>query len=139
MIEDYFLQLETLIRTAGIVQTSRITYDKRSTYIGYVRGEIYFLDASCLHLREYVNTERGSERYVLAYHYQRPDGSLIFRYDNTRHYRGLPTFPHHKHLADDVNVISSPSPDLQVVLDEIRQIVVMALDDTATNELNPKP
>jgi hypothetical protein len=136
LIEDYFLQLETLIRTTGIVQSSRVTYDKRSTYVGYVRGEIYFLDASCLHLREYVNTERGAERYVYAYHYQRPDGSLIFRYDNTRHYRALPTFPHHKHLADDMDVVPAPAPDLPAVVDEIRQIVVMAFRDTATNQPN---
>jgi hypothetical protein len=139
LLEDYFLQLETLIRTTGIVQSSQVTYDKRSTYIGHVRGEIYFLDASYLHLREYVNTERGTERYVYAYHYQRPGGGLIFRCDNTHHYRTLPTFPHHKHLADDSDVISESPPDLSAVLDEIRQIVVMALGDTATNELNSKP
>lgn len=138
MIEDYFLQVETLLRAAGIVQSSRITYDKRSTYVGYVRGEIYFLDASCLHLREYVSTERGIDRYVYAYNCQHPDGRLIFRYDNTRHYRALSTFPHHKHLANDADVVPASAPDLTAVLDEIRQIIAFTLGDTAANEPNPK-
>ncbi len=130
MIDDYFQDLESLIRAAEIVQSSRITYDKRGTYIGFVRGEIYFLDASCLHLREYVNTERGIERYVYAYHYQGPDSGLIFRYDNTHHYRAHPTFPHHKHLADDSDVVPASPPDLSVILAEIRQIIAAALAET---------
>lgn len=62
MIEDYFRQVETLIATASIVHSSSITYDKRSTSIGFIRGDIYFLDGSLLHVREFVNVERGIER-----------------------------------------------------------------------------
>ena len=54
MIEDYFRQIATLVATAGIVHSSSITYDKRSTSIGFIRGEISFLDGSQLHLREFV-------------------------------------------------------------------------------------
>src|SRR5215475_3294360 len=36
----------------GSVRFFTITYDKRSTYIGFIRGSIYFLDGSLLHLRE---------------------------------------------------------------------------------------
>jgi hypothetical protein len=129
LIEDYFLQLNMLIRTAGVVHSSRLTYDKRSPYVGYVRGEIYFLDASCLHVREYVNTERGIERYEYAYSYQQPDGSLIFRYDNTRHYRALSTFPHHKQLTADSNVVAASPPDQSVILGETRPSVAAALGE----------
>ena len=72
MIEDYFRRVETLIATAGIVHSSSLTYDKRSTYIGFIRGEIYFLDGSLLHLREFVNVEYGIERYMYAHHYRFP-------------------------------------------------------------------
>jgi hypothetical protein len=44
LIEDYFRQVETLIATAGFVHSSSLTYDKRSTYIGLIRGDISFLD-----------------------------------------------------------------------------------------------
>ena len=31
-----------------MVQSSSMTYDKRGTHEGYIRGEIYFVDASVL-------------------------------------------------------------------------------------------
>jgi hypothetical protein len=71
LIEDYFRRIATLIATAGIIHSSSITYDKRSTSIGFIRGEISFLDGSQLHLREFVNVEHGIERYMYAYHCQR--------------------------------------------------------------------
>jgi len=123
LIEDYFRQVETLIANAGIIHSSSITYDKRSTHVGLTRGDIYFLDGSLLHLREFVNVEHGIERYMYAYHYQRPDGTLAFRYDNTPHFPALPTFPHHKHEASEANVVAASPPDLQAVLTEIQGLI----------------
>ncbi|MBI3797690.1 MAG: hypothetical protein HY268_12085 [Deltaproteobacteria bacterium] len=123
MIEDYFRQVETLIAAAGIVHSSSLTYDKRSTSIGFIRGEIYFLDSSLLHLREFVNVEHGIERYMYAYHYQRPDGTLVFRYDNSPHFPTLSTFPHHKHEASETNVVAASPLDLQAILAEIQGLI----------------
>ena len=123
MIEDYFRQIATLIATAGIIHSSSITYDKRSTSIGFIRGDISFLDGSQLHLREFVNVEHGTERYMYAYHYQRPDGTLVFRYDNTPHFPALATFPHHKHEASEANVVAASPPDLQAILTEIQSLM----------------
>lgn len=44
MIEDYFRQVAALIAGVSIVHSSSITYDKRSSYIGLIRGDIYFFD-----------------------------------------------------------------------------------------------
>jgi hypothetical protein len=126
LIEDYFRQIATLIATAGIIHSSSITYDRRSTSIGFIRGEISFLDGSQLHLREFVNVERGTERYMYAYHYQRPNGTLVFRYDNAPHFPALSTFPHHKHEASEANVVAASPSDLQVVLTEIQSLIVVA-------------
>ncbi len=124
MIEDYFRQVAALIAGASIVHSSSITYDKRSSYIGLIRGDVYFFDGSRLHIREFVNVQQGVDRYMYAYHYQRSDGSLIFRYDNTPHFPSLATFPDHKHEGDEWNVVSATAPDLQGVIIEIRGIVV---------------
>jgi len=126
LIEDYFRQVATLITNAGIIHSSSITYDKRSTYVGFIRGDIYFLDGSLLHLREFVNVQHGIERYMYAYHYQRPDGTLVFRYDNTPHFPALPTFPHHKHEGSESNVVSASPPDLQAILTEIQDLIAAA-------------
>ena len=50
------------------------------------------------------------------YHYQRADGTQVFRYDNSPHYPELPGFPEHKHEGD--RVLSAPAPDLSQVLRE---------------------
>ena len=123
MIEDYFRQIETLVVGASIVRFFNITYDKRSAYIGFIRGSIYFLDGSLLHLREFVDVEHGIERYMYAYHYQRLDGVLVFRYDNAPHFPNLPTFPQHKHEGSESHVVSAGLIDLEAVLAEIRGLM----------------
>jgi hypothetical protein len=123
LIEDYFRQVEALLSAAHIIHSTSITYDKRSASIGFIRGILYFLDESQLHLREFVNVEHGVERYMYVYHYQRSDGVLVFRYDNTPHFPILPTFPHHKHEHSDTNVIAASPPDLQAVLNEIHSLI----------------
>ena len=50
------------------------------------------------------------------YHYQRADGTQVFRYDNAPHYPDLAGFPAHKHEGDQV--LSAPAPDLSQVLRE---------------------
>ena len=37
LIEDYFQRIEALITSAGIVRFFNITYDKRSTSIGFIQ------------------------------------------------------------------------------------------------------
>lgn len=123
MIEDYFHQIDILITASRIVHSSSITHDKRSTHIGFIRGDIYFLDSSHLHFREFVNVEHGVDRYMYVYHYQRPDDTFIFRYDNAPHFPDLSNFPHHKHESDESNVVPATPPDLQTVLAEIRELV----------------
>lgn len=125
MIEDYFRQVAALISNVKIIHSSRITYDKRSSYIGFLRGDIYFFDGSLLHIREFVNIENGVERYIYAYHYQDSNGALIFRYDNTPHFPTLSTFPHHKHETSEANVVPASQPDLQAALTEIQNLLTL--------------
>jgi hypothetical protein len=52
-----------------------------------------------------------------AYHYQRVNGRLVFRYDNAPHHRELPGFPEHKH--EENQIVTAGAPDLNQVLREI--------------------
>lgn len=126
MIDEYFRHFETLIATTEIVHSSTVTYDKRSSTVGFIRGNIYFLDGSCLHVREFVNVQHGIDRFMYVFQYQNPTGALMFRYDNTPHFPGLPTFPHHKHDGSEVNVVATHSPRLETVLAEIRRFLTEA-------------
>lgn len=56
-----------------------------------------------------------------AYHYQRADATLIFRYDNAPHHPQVETYPHHKHIGADV--VGCAPPDISEVLREIDAIL----------------
>ncbi len=86
MIEDYFRGLLAQVEASPVIRSHQIVFDKRGPDTGYVRGDIYFIDESRLHLRESINTELGVERFSYTYHYQRADGTLVFRYDDSPHY-----------------------------------------------------
>lgn len=124
-IEAYFQQFRRLIDNCSILHSSNITYDKRGTHEGFIRGIFYFVDDSVLHLREFVDVETEIDRLMYVYHYMDAANSLIFRYDNTGHHKklNLSTYPHHKHIGSDGSVIAANAPSLAEVLSEIEGIV----------------
>jgi hypothetical protein len=93
-IEAYFQQFRDLVDVCPVGQSSSITYDKRSTHEEFIRGEIYFVDGSVLHLREFVDVETTVERLLYVYQYMDARQQLQFRYDNqvAEHNRELATF-----------------------------------------------
>ena len=127
LIDDYFQVIHETIETCPAVHSSDVTYDKRTSYQGFIKGVILILDNSTLHFREFVDVETDVELYMYAYHYQRGN-QFIFRYDNTEHHRRLKlaTFPHHKHDRDEANVIVASAPTLAAVLAEIETLLDMS-------------
>jgi hypothetical protein len=109
-VEAYFRQVHVAIETCPVAQAFDVAYDKRSTHEGFIRGEVYFVDGSMLHLREFVDVEITLDRLTYVYQYMAPSQRLIFRYDNTGHHRkrNLSTYPHHKH--DAARIMWSPPP-----------------------------
>ena len=124
-IEAYFQRLREIIDSCSIVRSFNVTYDKRGSHEGFIRGEVYFVDGSILHLREFVDVEIGVDRLTYVYQYMDPAKKLVFRYDNTGHHKklSLPTYPHHKHEGSTHNVVASSAPDLAIVLSEIETLV----------------
>lgn len=102
-----------------------MTYDKRARHEGFIRGEIYFVDGSILHLREYVDVEDEIDRFTYVYQYMDAQQALVFRYDNTGHHKklNLPTYPNHKHVGREDVVVASSAPSLADVLNEITMMV----------------
>jgi Family of unknown function (DUF6516) len=125
-IEEYFQDVETLIQNCSIVRSFDLIPDKRDTYEGFLRIEITFIDQSTLFVREFVSVETSIERDMYSYQYMDSTNNLIFPYDNTPHHQklNLPTFPHHKHVDSQENVISSRAPFLAEVLQEIIAILI---------------
>jgi hypothetical protein len=52
------------------------------------------------------------------YHLRNKFDEMIFRYDNAPHHANITTFPHHKHLKNDIT--ESEEPDILLILAEIK-------------------
>lgn len=118
-------QFQDTVDSSPIVRSARVTYDKRSSYEGYIRGELDFVDESRLHVREFVSVEESIDRLTYAYQYMNAAQELIFRYDNTGHHRklDLATYPHHKHDGSESHVVESSGPKLEQTLQEIERLI----------------
>ena len=57
--------------------------------------------------------------HAYSFHYMTAQGVAIFRYDNSVHHPGLPTFPHHKHTGADEQVSAHPQPSVRAIRAEI--------------------
>ena len=121
--ERYYQSILDQIAASPFVQSQELTHDSRGDFVLFIRGNIHFADGSRLHLRELTDTETIVQRIAYVYHYQRADGALVFRYDNTAHYPGLPNAPHHKHDGGEENVVSAQAPDLAAVIREIEDLL----------------
>ncbi|MCE7919243.1 MAG: hypothetical protein DYG85_06955 [Chloroflexi bacterium CFX1] len=123
MIERYFQSTLDLLASQPFVHSSDVNLEKRGDLVGFIRGRVEFQDGSTLlFFRELVDLRLPVQRLMYAYHYQKEDGTLIFRYDNTEHHSSIATFPHHKHSGID-DVISSDAPTLERVLLEIENLI----------------
>ena len=124
MIEAYFEKLLHTISASLVVRTRNVTFDQRSSSIGFIGGDIYFVDGSLLHFRELVNLQLTDERVMYAYHYQGKAQRLIFRYDNTAHFPNLLNAPHHKHIGEEQVIgVEGEIPNLGEILREIEALI----------------
>ncbi|MDO8752449.1 MAG: DUF6516 family protein [Anaerolineales bacterium] len=125
MIDQYALSLESHIRALGKkISGLTIVPQRREDEFAFISGEIKFSDGTYLYFREYVELKEGyaPRRYKYAYHYQRGDETVIFRYDNARHFPDLLSAPHHKHIGEN-EVVAANAPDLESVLKEIEALI----------------
>ncbi len=80
------LNVEKIIEACPLIQLSNITYEKRGTHEGFIRGSLDFIDGSTFYLREVVDVEDNTEQLMYAYQYLDYSKKLVFRYDNTEHH-----------------------------------------------------
>ena len=121
-LHGYVIRLETILRSRQDFELN----DMRLTLMSLgavIVAKLTFYDGSQLSFTEQVEqvAPRQVERRAYKFHYQRADGTLVFRYDNSPHHPHLTTFPAHKHVGEQV--IESPAPDLTEVLREIDKLL----------------
>ncbi|MBN1347891.1 hypothetical protein JXJ21_00635 [candidate division KSB1 bacterium] len=83
-----------------------------------LRIRIRFSSGYLLEPNDAILNDDGQINHLsYRYHFQDKQNNIIFRYDNTPHFPGLKTFPHHKHLAD--NVVECQQPSIAGICDEV--------------------
>ena len=82
-----------------------------------LRIRIRFNNGHLLEISEAIVVDGDDLEFLdYRYHHQDENNDLISRYDSTPHFPEISTFPHHKHLPDDV--IASAKPDIEQVIRE---------------------
>lgn len=90
--------------------------DARSSYIGFLQGDIEFCNDSHLFFKEYCDSRELDKKLSYSFHYQNCNNELIFRYDNSKHKPDL-GFIEHKHIKE--KIISAKAPSIEEVILEI--------------------
>jgi hypothetical protein len=121
LIDGYLQKIQVALSASPFVAQPVISVDDRGE-VWFIRADIYFIDNSLLHFRELFIGQGKLQKKTYTYHYQREDGTLVFRYDNAPHYPDLPTSPHHKHVGKN-DVIASDVPDFFSVLKEVEDLL----------------
>jgi hypothetical protein len=119
-ILEYFEKVQNIVEALSKVEIERYDEEIFSEGRGNIKFRIRFHDNSLLEVSEAIYFD--SEKFLwlsYRYHYQKPDGSVIFRYDNTPHYPHVDTYPDHKHVGS--SVVGSLRPDIENVFSEIKE------------------
>ena len=118
-LSQYLGNIEAAVRKLEDIYVERYEEEIVAANRVNLRVRVRFRSGHLLELNEAIIGEAGHIGHMgYRYHFQDAHNNLIFRYDNTPHFPGLETFPHHKHLPDEVAVVEQPS--ILKVIEEAR-------------------
>ena len=117
LLSNYLNQVEQAVLQCSNAYVERYEEEILTSNRANLRIRLRFNQTHLLEINEaIVLTDSQLEFLDYRYHFQDEQNRLIFRYDSTPHFPGLPNFPYHKHLPD--GVIASEKPDISQVLQE---------------------
>ena len=120
LLTEYLSNLVKVIddySKTNLITDSALSADYRTEKTGIVKGSVPFADNSIPVFTEYLDLKYKIEKLNYSFHYQKQDGSLIFRYDNARHKPPSDAYGH-KHLPAG-KVFAAEPPSLKDIFTEI--------------------
>lgn len=109
--------LETIALFTRCISSYEILEQTTRQDLTKTKIKLTFTDGSVIFLREIIIL---NVLHDYSYHWQKADGTLIIRWDNTAHYPHISTHPHHKHVHLENNVEESNEQTLFNVLSFIQ-------------------
>jgi Family of unknown function (DUF6516) len=120
-IDAYLAAMKDRFVTDPLVTQLHVIRERSTLMDGYLRARLALADGSQLEFSEYMQRSSAGEIVVITYSYHWADATnqLIMRWDNTRHFPGLPGFPDHIHDGVTGEVTASQPMSIFTVLDAI--------------------
>ena len=116
-LSDYLAGVERSIRDCTEAYVERYQEEILTPRRANLQARLRFQNGNLLEISEAVVVEADLLVFLdYRYHYQDEQNRLIFRYDSTPHFPGLPGFPHHRHTPGGVS--PSDKPDIRWVVQE---------------------
>lgn len=123
ILSDYFNQVEQAIVQYQNIYVERYEEEILTPQRANLRIRLRFNQTHLLEINEAITIADNQLEFLdYRYHFQDERNCLVFRYDSTPHFPNLSTFPHHKHLPDDV--ISYQKPEIIQVLKEATELLM---------------
>ena len=103
MIDTYFASIENILNDCDFIERIEINKQKINDSFGILNGKVFFRDG-ILDFLEVIRMSENNEpiKKKYKYHFRRHDASDVFRYDNMPHHTGMKSFPHHKHIKNEI-------------------------------------
>ncbi len=89
-----------LLNESKIVHNYDIYDYKQGSNFYYMKAIAILIDGTFLYIRKYYS----EVEYNYSYHWQKENGELIIRWDNSPHHKNIETYPHHKHIGNSVQL-----------------------------------
>ncbi|MBC1197892.1 hypothetical protein H0901_22225 [Microcystis aeruginosa BLCCF158] len=122
LLSDYLNQVEQAIVQHENAYVELYQEEILTSQRANLRIRLRFKQTHLLEINEaIIITDNYLEFLDYRYHFQDEKNNLVFRYDSTPHFPNISTFPHHKHLPNDV--ISCHKPEITQVLKEATELL----------------
>lgn len=114
----YLVRLDATLRSRQDIKLTSLKITVLTSGATF-KANLHFYNNSSLVIFEELQVTglQTVERERYKFHYQAEHETLVFRYDNSPHYPHVSTYPHHKHIGNQV--VAANPPDLNEVLTEI--------------------
>ena len=123
ILSQYLGDIEDSIRRLERANVERYEEEVLTTSRANLRIRVRFLSGHLLEVNEAIVIEADQIKHLgYRYHFQDQQNNLIFRYDNTPHFPDLKSFPHHKHIKNNVEDSDEP-----LILNVIEKAKLLAL------------
>jgi len=108
---------EWLDSFSHIIESHVVLKDRENPKISELKIRIVFKDQSLLEYTEVNVIPLRKRKY--AFQWMKPDYQLLVRWDNALHHPHVATYPHHKHVDEEKNILESAEMTLEMVLKQI--------------------